>query len=36
LVERLGDLEHLSDTDQQALLHILDSLLANTRTEQPR
>jgi hypothetical protein len=30
LVQRLGNLEHLSDAEQQALLHLIDSLLANT------
>ncbi len=31
LTDRLADLDHLTDTDRDALLHILDSLLANTR-----
>ena len=31
LADRLTDLDNLTDTDRQALIHILDSLLANTR-----
>jgi transcriptional regulator with XRE-family HTH domain len=31
LADRLADLNNLTDTDQAALIHILDSLLANTR-----
>lgn len=31
LEQRLGDLDQLSDADRDALLHILDGLLANTR-----
>jgi transcriptional regulator with XRE-family HTH domain len=31
LLERLTDLDTLTDTDRAALLHILDSLIANTR-----
>lgn len=31
LTERLADLDNLTNTDRDALLHILDGLLANTR-----
>lgn len=31
---RLGDLDKLTDADRDALLHILDGLLANTRIRQ--
>ncbi|MFV0460672.1 MAG: hypothetical protein ACK5MT_18090 [Actinomycetales bacterium] len=35
LAERLADLDNLTDTDRAALIHILDSLLANTRIRAP-
>ena len=31
LTDRLADLDNLTDADRDALLHILDGLLANTR-----